>query len=440
MTTMQSKIQDIVNTNFFTESQKVVFNLIKDGGYTTTGEIYEDYYNAVRTSADWSKCSTKYKKSCARVINSLQRKLEKFEPETIIFLGSVKNVNQYGESDGVLVDIYMDALERAINNIHESLFPAPANEASAPAKALSEDQCKAMTAEELFYSAIFSLKTLSAILKQKGYETEARKVTAAMYTAEDAWENDLRDDVWLRNLGEAMIEVPTPAPTPTPTPAHEAPANEAPAHDTSAPAHEAPTQHFAIVQRSSDTVLVVGESAEDAVREYCVECEEATKAELTGSWHSDQDTVLVPCTEFLYEKALAGDDIVYFWDEDVLTCYITEVEDFDRADTTLSSEYDNSSDHPTFDSHSHPVFNFREYLLEVAQDYDTLLDCDDVSDITNDIAAHFSDDYSRDYDTVVFASCTNSNQYPDGQFKLDGEDRYCLSFDRSDAVLILRKG
>ena len=63
-----------------------------------------------------------------------------------------------------------------------------------------------------------------------------------------------------------------------------------------------------------------------------------------------------------------------------------------------------------------------------------------MSSISLDIEAHFSDDYSREYDTVVFASCTNSNQYPDGEFKLDGEDRYCLSFDHSDAVLILKKG
>lgn len=315
-------------------------------------------------------------------------------------------------------------------------------------QALSEDQCKAMTAEDLFYSAIFSLKTLSAILKQKGYETEARKVTAAMYTAEDAWENDLRDDVWLRNLGEAMIEVPTPAPAPTPTPT---PAHEAPANDTSAPAHEAPTQHFAIVQRSSDTVLVVAESAAEAVAEYnnCYRSvklpfhfEEATEETLTASWHSGQDVVLVPCTEFLCTKAREGYGLIYFWNDTtkLLDSYITEVEDFDRADTTLSSEYDNSSDHPTFDSHSQPVFSLREHLLFVSVNYDDLLDRDDVSDITNDIAAHFSDDYSNEYDTVVFASCTNSNQYPDGQFKLDGEDRYCLSFDRSDAVLILKKG
>ena len=210
-------------------------------------------------------------------------------------------------------------------------------------------------------------------------------------------------------------------------------------------------KHFAIVQRSSDAVLVVAESAAEAVAEYkycyrsvklAFHFEEATEETLTASWHSAQDVVLVPCTEFLHTKARKGHDLVYFWNDTtkLLDCYLTEVEDFDRADTTLSSEYDNSSDHTTFDSYSYPVFNFREYLLEVAVDYDDLLDRDDVSDITNDIAAHFSDDYSNEYDTVVFASCTNSNQYPDGEFKLDGEDRYCLSFDRSDAVLILRKG
>jgi len=200
------------------------------------------------------------------------------------------------------------------------------------------------------------------------------------------------------------------------------------------------TQHFAIVQRSSDTVLIVGESAAEAVREYCVEYEEATKASLSGGWYSDQDTVLVPCTEFLYEKALAGDDIIYFWDEGHLNCYITEVEDFTRSDSCLSTEYNESCHSTAFDAHSYPVFNLKEYLIEVANDYDSLLDYDDVSGIHLDIEAHFSDDCSREYDTVVFASCTNSNQYPDGEFKLDGEDRYCLSFDRSDAVLILRKG
>jgi len=199
------------------------------------------------------------------------------------------------------------------------------------------------------------------------------------------------------------------------------------------------TQHFAIVQRSSDTVLVVGESVADAVREYCIEYGETTKSELTANWHSDQDTILVTCSEFLYEKALAGDDILYFWDECQLDCYITETEDFDRADTSLSSEYNESCHSTAFDSYSYPVFNLKQYLLEVASDYDSLLDLDDVRSIHLDIEAHFSDDYSRDYDTVVFALCTNSNQYPDGQFKLEDEDRYCLSFDHSDAVLILRK-
>jgi|11BtaG_2_1085332.scaffolds.fasta_scaffold03911_1 hypothetical protein len=199
------------------------------------------------------------------------------------------------------------------------------------------------------------------------------------------------------------------------------------------------TQHFAIVQKSSDTVLVVGESAAEAVREYCIEYEEATKAELVGSWHSDQDVVLVPCSEFLYEKALAGDDILYFWDEGQLDSYLTDIEDFDRADTSLSSEYNESCHSTAFDSYSEPAFNLKEYLLEVANDYDSPLDYEDVSDIYLNIEEHFSDKYSAEYDTVVFALCTESNFHPDGVFKLDGEDRYCLTFDRSDAVLILRK-
>ncbi len=202
------------------------------------------------------------------------------------------------------------------------------------------------------------------------------------------------------------------------------------------------TQHYAIVQRSSDRVLVAGESAAEAIAEYngINDNGEATTA-LKTSWYSSQDIVLVACTQFLFTKALAGDDLDYFWNDltKQLDCYITEIEDFDRSDSTLSSEYDETSDYTTFNSYSEPVFDFKEYLLETSKSYDSLLDYDDVSDITNDIEAHFNNERASEYDTVVYALCTESNQYPAGPFKLDGEERYCMKFCRSNVVLILRK-
>ena len=63
-------------------------------------------------------------------------------------------------------------------------------------------------------------------------------------------------------------------------------------------------KHFAIVQRSSDAVQVVAESAAEAGAEYkycyrsvklAFHFEEATEETLTASWHSAHDVVLVPC-------------------------------------------------------------------------------------------------------------------------------------------------
>ena len=72
--------------------------------------------------------------------------------------------------------------------------------------------------------------------------------------------------------------------------------------------------------------------------------------------------------------------------------------------------------------------------------YSDSLEYEDVCDIINNIKKHFSDCVSAQYNTVVFSYNKKDWYHPDGQFKLDGEDRYQLSFDRSDAVLILRKG
>ena len=376
---------------------------------------------------------------------------------------------------------------------------------------LSEAQCKNLNAEDLFYTAIYSLKTLYRIVKQNGHDSAARKLDNAMDSIDDIWENDLQDARW-EGLNKEKLIVAAPAFAPVKNEEAQVKNEEAQVKiieaiwagcttceeleqktglelndvrdcifnlssvglisepydiggsgvfyfsknndytfeelqnalkqaQAPAPAPVEEAQHYAIVQRSSDTVLVVGESAEDATREYCIEYEEATKTQLTGSWYSDQDTVLVPCTEFLYTKALAGDDIIYFWDEGLLNCYITEVEDFTRSDSCLSTEYNEGCHSTAFDNYYNSrFFNLKEYLIEVANNYNSPLDYEDTTDIYLTIEEHFSDDHTKEYDTIVFALCTESNQYPDGQFKLDGEDRYCLSFDRSDAVLILKKG
>lgn len=202
------------------------------------------------------------------------------------------------------------------------------------------------------------------------------------------------------------------------------------------------TVHHCIIQQSSNTILVVGETAQEAITEYNETYNESlTVNDFGTSLNSNRDIVLMPCTEFLYNKVQDGEELDSFDNGfNVIDTYITETEDFDLADTSLSTQYNEGSHHTCFDSYSYPVFNLKSTLLEIAEDYETPLEYDDVSDISIEIEAHFEDEETQDFDCVVFANCTNSNHYPDGKFLLHDEEHYCLSFSRSDLVLILKKG
>lgn len=199
--------------------------------------------------------------------------------------------------------------------------------------------------------------------------------------------------------------------------------------------------HHCIIQQSSNLILTVGETAQEAVTEYNnTYQEEKTVNSFSSSFHGNDDIILLPCTKFLHDKALSsGDETSYFYNGFEIDSYIETVEDFDDADTALSTEYSESSPcYVFFDSYSN-IFNFKEFLLETAVNYDCPLEYDDISNITLELEAHFEDESTQDYDHVVFAKCTESNDYPQGEFKLDGESYYTLSFSRSDAVLILKK-
>jgi|13_taG_2_1085334.scaffolds.fasta_scaffold01068_6 hypothetical protein len=200
--------------------------------------------------------------------------------------------------------------------------------------------------------------------------------------------------------------------------------------------------HHCIIQQSSNTILTAGETAQEAVNEFNETYDENKKINDFGtSLNSCNDIVLMPCTEFLFNKAWDELELDYFDNGfNVIDTYITEVEDFDLADTCLSSQYNENSHHTYFDRYSYPVFNLKSTLIEIAEDYDSPLEYDDVSDISIEIENHFEDEETQDFDCVVFANCTNSNQHPDGKFMLDGEEHYCLSFTRSALVLILKKG
>ena len=205
---------------------------------------------------------------------------------------------------------------------------------------------------------------------------------------------------------------------------------------------QAQTVHHCIIQQSSNTILTVGETAQEAITEYNETYNESlTVNDFGRSLTSDNDIVLMPCTEFLYNKAQGGEELDYFDNGfNVIDNYITETEDFDLADTCLSTQYDEGSHHTYFDSNTYPVFNLKSTLLEIAEDYETPLSYDDVSDISGEIEDHFENEETQDFDEVVFANCTNSNQYPEGKFMLDGEEHYTLSFIHSDLVLILKRG
>ena len=204
---------------------------------------------------------------------------------------------------------------------------------------------------------------------------------------------------------------------------------------------EKQVNHHCIIQQSSNLILTVGETAQEAVNEYNnTYQEEKTVSDFSSSFHSTEDIILLPCTKFLHDKALSsGDETSYFFNGFEIDSYIETIEDFDDADTALSSEYSESSPcHVFFDSYSN-IFNLKEFLLETAVNYHSALEYDDVSNIALELDAHFEDESTQDYDHVVFAKCTESNDYPEGEFKLDGESYYTLSFSRSDAVLILKK-
>jgi hypothetical protein len=200
--------------------------------------------------------------------------------------------------------------------------------------------------------------------------------------------------------------------------------------------------HHCIIQQSSNTILVVGETAQEAITEYNETYNESlTVNDFGTSLNSENDVVLMKCTEFLFDKAQGGEELDYFDNGfNVIDAYITETEDFDLADTCLSTQYDEGSHHTYFDSNVYPVFNLKSTLLEIAEDYETPLSYDDVSDISGEIEDHFENEETQDFDEVVFANCTNSNQYPEGKFMLDGEEHYTLSFIHSDLVLILKRG
>jgi len=203
--------------------------------------------------------------------------------------------------------------------------------------------------------------------------------------------------------------------------------------------------HHCIIQKSSDIVLVVAETAQEAVNEYNKYFIYMNKDDFSSSFHGNDDMILVPCTKFLHDKALTGDEVSYFHNGFEVDAYIESVEDFDTADTSLSCEYDEGSPENHYLNTS-PVsinyFNLKESLLENACNYGEPLTYQDVSDIALELKNHFEDEVTQDFDQVKYIMCTNSNECPTDEIHFDeyhDQELYTLTFSRSNLVLILGK-
>tara|TARA_Y100001938_G_C8080478_1_gene428726 strand:- start:1734 stop:2360 length:627 start_codon:yes stop_codon:yes gene_type:complete len=202
---------------------------------------------------------------------------------------------------------------------------------------------------------------------------------------------------------------------------------------------------YCIIQKSSDVILIVGETAQEAVNEYnSTYNEDMTTSDFSSSFHGNDDIILVPCTKFLHDKALTSDEVSYFHNGFEVDAYIETVEDFDTADTSLSSEYDEGSPENTYLNTS-PVsinyFNLKESLLENASNYGEPLTYQDVSDIALELEYYFKGEYSN-FDQVKYIMCTNSNEYPTDEIHFDeyhDQEFYTLTFSRSNLVLVLGK-
>ena len=212
------------------------------------------------------------------------------------------------------------------------------------------------------------------------------------------------------------------------------------------PQEEAQIDHHCIIQKSSDVILIVAETAQEAVNEYnSTYNEDMTTSDFSSSFHGNDDMILVPCSKFLHDKALTGEDVNYFHNGFEVDAYIETVEDFDTADTCLSSEYDEGSPENTYlntSSVSINYFNLKESLLENALNYGEPLTYQDVSDIALELKHHFEDELTQDFDQVKYIMCTNSNESQAGEIHFDeyrDQEFYTLTFSRSNLVLVLGK-
>jgi len=101
----------------------------------------------------------------------------------------------------------------------------------------------------------------------------------------------------------------------------------------------------------------------------------------------------------------------------------------DSSDIDFKSEF----------SCNDPAFNFNEYLVQTAENYDRPLTKKALENIFAEITKHHQSEFG-DYDRIEYALCTESNEYPAG-INVDNRygEFYVLDFADTDVVLHLVK-